>query len=313
MANSENPKSLSGTTLGLTVDGSSIAVVDHDEGRPPDIIPQVSFGPTLERLSSPLALEDQRFSKPETVNQSDLPNQVPGVQGASPKISYARMVAGDIGSNNNFDDIVDLTPDKVIVRDEDCVIDHSGEYPTIAFSDHVHDQIDQCMRQTIIVRLLGRNIGYQTLLNRIHALWKLLGEEVCPRNEKVKDKAVQTTSSVEDLVIKYKNAEGGDGLYGPWMMVDNRRRRPANVGRDVRDKQLGSAGANGSRFYVLNVDDIEYVQDASPERNTSRSVQVMDTIDPNSIITPAPVITQSDEVVKSTAYRASNPTKKSHI
>ncbi|KAK8540591.1 hypothetical protein V6N13_027110 [Hibiscus sabdariffa] len=255
MANSENPKSLSGTTLGLTVDGSSIAVVDHDEGRPPDIIPQVSFGPTLERLSSPLALEDQRFSKPETVNQSDLPNQVPGVQGASPKISYARMVAGDIGSNNNFDDIVDLTPDKVIVRDEDCVIDHSGEYPTIAFSDH----------------------------------------EVCPRNEKVKDKAVQTTSSVEDLVIKYKNAEGGDGLYGPWMMVDNRRRRPANVGRDVRDKQLGSAGANGSRFYVLNVDDIEYVQDASPERNTSRSVQVMDTIDPNSIITPAPVITQSDE------------------
>ncbi|KAL4367688.1 hypothetical protein GQ457_05G032520 [Hibiscus cannabinus] len=474
MANSENPKSLSGNTLGLTVDGISIAAVDHDGGRPPDIIPQVQSSPTLERLSSPLALEDQCFSKQGrsndrnmigldvnvpmdfdsevqrhvSVNQSELPDQVPGVQGASPKISYARMVAGDIGSNSSLDDIADLTPDKVIVRDEDCVIDHSGEYPTIAFSNHVHDQIDQCIRQTIIVRLLGRNIGYQTLLNRIHALWKPLGEvqlidiannyflvrfedphdyekaltagpwtiygsyltvqpwsrsfsplekhpshvvvwvrlpglpyryyskalfrriarvigkvikvdystqagergrfarlavmvdlnkpllsclgidgqvqkleyeglqhicykcgvyghgqEVCPRNEKVKDKAAQTTSSVEDLVNKSKNAEGWDGLYGPWMMVDNRHRCPANVGRDVRDKQLEFAGVNGSRFFVLNVDDIEYVQDASTERNTSGSVQVMDTIAPNSSLAPVAAIIQTILMVSGSSIK----------
>ncbi|KAL4355375.1 hypothetical protein GQ457_06G019410 [Hibiscus cannabinus] len=32
------------------------------------------------------------------------------------------------------------------------------------------------MRNVIIVRLLGRNIGYQTLLNHIHAVWKPMGE-----------------------------------------------------------------------------------------------------------------------------------------
>ncbi|KAK8515940.1 hypothetical protein V6N12_066779 [Hibiscus sabdariffa] len=34
----ENPKSLSGATMGMAADGSSLAVVDHDGGRPPDII-----------------------------------------------------------------------------------------------------------------------------------------------------------------------------------------------------------------------------------------------------------------------------------
>ncbi|GMI74058.1 hypothetical protein HRI_001075100 [Hibiscus trionum] len=32
------------------------------------------------------------------------------------------------------------------------------------------------MRHAVIVRVLGRNIGYQTLLNRIHALWHPWGE-----------------------------------------------------------------------------------------------------------------------------------------
>ncbi|KAL4385105.1 hypothetical protein GQ457_15G005980 [Hibiscus cannabinus] len=443
MASSENPKSLSGNTLGLTVAGISIAAVDHDGGRPPDIIPQVQSSPTLERFSSPLALEDQRFSKqgrsidrnmigldgnvsmdfdsevqrPEAVNQSELSDQVHGGQEASPKISYARMVAGDTVSKSSLDDIADLTPDKVIVRDEDCVIDHSGKYPTIAFSNHVHEQIDQCRRQTIIVhprdyekaltagpwtiygsyltvqpwsrsfsplekhpshvvvwvRLPGLPYRYysKALFRRIagvigkvikvdystqagergrfarlavmvdlnkpllpclgidgqvqkleyeglqHICYKCgvygHGQEVCPRNEKVKDKAAQTTSSVEDLVIKSKNAEGGNDLYGPWMMVDNRRRRPANVGRDVRDKLLEVAGVNGSRFSVLNVDDIEYVQDALTERNPSASAQAMDTIDPNSSLSPAATIIKSTEVIKSTASHASNSTKKSQL
>ncbi|KAK8656752.1 hypothetical protein V6N13_098690 [Hibiscus sabdariffa] len=36
-----------------------------------------------------------------------------------------------------------------------------------------------------------------------------------------KGKVAQTASSTMDLINKSKDAEDGDGLYGPWMVVDN--------------------------------------------------------------------------------------------
>ncbi|KAK9042990.1 hypothetical protein V6N11_071342 [Hibiscus sabdariffa] len=70
----------------------------------------------------------------------------------------------------------ELSPDKVIVLDEDCIISDYEDFPTIKFSNRVHDQIDRNMKNVIIVRLLGRNISYGTLLNRFHAMWKPKGE-----------------------------------------------------------------------------------------------------------------------------------------
>ncbi|KAL4351355.1 hypothetical protein GQ457_06G013440 [Hibiscus cannabinus] len=66
--------------------------------------------------------------------------------------------------------------DEVVVLDEDCTVDQSGKYPTIHFSDRVHDKVDWSMRHTIIVRLLGRSIGYKVLLDRIYGLWHPRGE-----------------------------------------------------------------------------------------------------------------------------------------
>ncbi|XP_039064444.1 uncharacterized protein LOC120209523 [Hibiscus syriacus] len=40
-------------------------------------------------------------------------------------------------------------------------------------ADQVHDRIDYSMRRSVIVWLLGRAIGYKTLLNRIGVLWQL--------------------------------------------------------------------------------------------------------------------------------------------
>ncbi|KAL4272787.1 hypothetical protein GQ457_13G012020 [Hibiscus cannabinus] len=67
-------------------------------------------------------------------------------------------------------------PHKILVSNEDCVVDRSGKFPKIEFSERVHKQLDMAMRNVIIVRLLGRNIGYQTLLNRLHVVWKPMGE-----------------------------------------------------------------------------------------------------------------------------------------
>ncbi|KAL4304140.1 hypothetical protein GQ457_10G010950 [Hibiscus cannabinus] len=92
------------------------------------------------------------------------------------RASYASVVHDAGLTNKVAADATVLAPDKVIVRDEDCVVDRSGRFPKIKFADHVHDQIDLCMSQAIIVRLLGRNIGYQVLLNRLHALWHPRGE-----------------------------------------------------------------------------------------------------------------------------------------
>ncbi|KAK8507616.1 hypothetical protein V6N12_017909 [Hibiscus sabdariffa] len=67
-------------------------------------------------------------------------------------------------------------PLEVVVLVEDYVIDRYGLFHSIKFSERVHEHIDNNMRNTIIVSLLGRLIGYKTLLFLIHAIWKPLGE-----------------------------------------------------------------------------------------------------------------------------------------
>ncbi|KAL4310070.1 hypothetical protein GQ457_01G015050 [Hibiscus cannabinus] len=47
---------------------------------------------------------------------------------------------------------------------------------TIRFSDRVHDAIDEKLANSVIIRLLGKSIGYRALLNRIQALWNPIGE-----------------------------------------------------------------------------------------------------------------------------------------
>ncbi|KAL4362111.1 hypothetical protein GQ457_04G026880 [Hibiscus cannabinus] len=85
------------------------------------------------------------------------------------KVSYATLVAGkgkitnpDIASASDFD---------VVVKKSDYVMSREGVFPSIRFSEKVHEHIDYVLRQAIIVRLLGRNIGYKTLFSRLKALW----------------------------------------------------------------------------------------------------------------------------------------------
>ncbi|KAL4304467.1 hypothetical protein GQ457_10G013930 [Hibiscus cannabinus] len=56
------------------------------------------------------------------------------------------------------------------------IIDRSVTFPTIIFSDRVHNQIDRNMRNYVIVHLLGRTTDFKVLLGQIHAIWKPLGE-----------------------------------------------------------------------------------------------------------------------------------------
>ena len=58
-----------------------------------------------------------------------------------------------------------VTSDDVWSRRENGV-------PTIEFSDHIQDLMAQSLKQSVIVRLLGRTIGYKVLSNKIEDLWK---------------------------------------------------------------------------------------------------------------------------------------------
>ncbi|KAL4278247.1 hypothetical protein GQ457_03G020180 [Hibiscus cannabinus] len=92
------------------------------------------------------------------------------------KASYASMAARNNGVSGKSSISSGLSDDYIIVLEDDYVIDHSGTILSIKFSDRVHEQIHITIRNAIIVRLLGRSIGFQTLNTWLLTIWKLIGD-----------------------------------------------------------------------------------------------------------------------------------------
>ncbi|KAK9001201.1 hypothetical protein V6N11_082989 [Hibiscus sabdariffa] len=93
-----------------------------------------------------------------------------GEKALFPLGSYSSKVAGKETKGSGF------LEEEVIIREEDVLIDRNGPIPSILFSNKVHDRVDQNIRNEIIVRLLGRVIGYYALVSCIKVLWKPIGE-----------------------------------------------------------------------------------------------------------------------------------------
>ncbi|KAL4278142.1 hypothetical protein GQ457_03G020710 [Hibiscus cannabinus] len=165
---------------------SNSTSIPPDGGLCLDVVPQV----VLERPASPLG-GDIRASKKvrgfplenvdgvvameegNEASQQVLNEAVDGGIGLQ-RASYAATVSGasekgtaDMGRNGMED---------FVLLEEDCIVDDSGSFPSIEFSERVHSLIDASMSQAVIVRLLGRSIGYRTLLSRVRSLWQLKGE-----------------------------------------------------------------------------------------------------------------------------------------
>ncbi|XP_039053191.1 uncharacterized protein LOC120195170 [Hibiscus syriacus] len=83
------------------------------------------------------------------------------------------MVAGSTENRKRDNFIADLDVD---LREGDVKIGMKGTIPSICFSERVHDSIDEKLSKSIIVRLLGKKICYNALLNRIQILWRTAGE-----------------------------------------------------------------------------------------------------------------------------------------
>ncbi|KAK8480683.1 hypothetical protein V6N11_009323 [Hibiscus sabdariffa] len=82
----------------------------------------------------------------DTVQAAD-PIIMEGTGGAAAngadKVSYATMSAKSVTNNGRSGKNFNFSEVEVVVRDEDCLVDDSGTFPTIQFSEKVHDQIDQ--------------------------------------------------------------------------------------------------------------------------------------------------------------------------
>ena len=84
-----------------------------------------------------------------------------------------------------------------------------GHMPSISFSDRIHKKLCEPWKNSVIVKLLGRTIGYRTLCMRLNVMWK-----------------TTMTYSVIDLennyfLVRFRSASDAvDALTkGPWIIM----------------------------------------------------------------------------------------------
>ncbi|KAK8517709.1 hypothetical protein V6N12_016550 [Hibiscus sabdariffa] len=149
-------------------------------------------------------------------------------------------------------------PNKILVSDEDCVIDRTGKFPRIEFFEHVHKQIDLAMRNVVI---------------------EACGSSEC-RNQEPNEGMVNTNMG--------KGCKAGANeesvLFGPWMTVDTRRKR-ANTGGSVLVKGLRKAevrnGAN--RFAALGDEHVDMMEEQGNDANAELGLLIPSRGQPRSV------------------------------
>ncbi|KAK8488772.1 hypothetical protein V6N12_035075 [Hibiscus sabdariffa] len=88
------------------------------------------------------------------------------------KPSSRDMVLGTQGVSQLSSDIPELD---VEIRDDDVTVSSLDGTPLINFSKRLHSLINANLSNSVVVRLLGRPIGYSTLESIIKLLWKPCG------------------------------------------------------------------------------------------------------------------------------------------
>ncbi|KAK9006785.1 hypothetical protein V6N11_019118 [Hibiscus sabdariffa] len=73
---------------------------------------------------------------------------------------------------NKFDANEAFEDDDIEVHKEDVTRSLIDGIPSIEFSDRIQSLAERSLDQTLVVKLLGRRIGYTTLHTKILELWK---------------------------------------------------------------------------------------------------------------------------------------------
>ena len=98
--------------------------------------------------------------------QTDEPNDDQDVQ---PKLTFKETLMGGAGMREGF---INVDDESFISDDEEmCEEEKEEDCPTIRLSKMEKARLRSPWRQTLIVKVLGRTVGYAYLLRRIKALW----------------------------------------------------------------------------------------------------------------------------------------------
>ncbi|KAI9073708.1 hypothetical protein K1719_044332 [Acacia pycnantha] len=66
--------------------------------------------------------------------------------------------------------------DDIVLNKGDVSIGLNGTIPTVDFASHVIETLNKRMGLAVVVKLLGRKMGYRQLRNQLHNLWKPTGQ-----------------------------------------------------------------------------------------------------------------------------------------
>ncbi|KAK8482394.1 hypothetical protein V6N11_033154 [Hibiscus sabdariffa] len=86
--------------------------------------------------------------------------------------SYKDTLLGDQNCVNPSDDDF-LDEEDIELQDGDVTRGMEDGLVKIDFSDRVHKLAVKSLDQTIVIKVLGRRIGYSTLRNKLYEIWKL--------------------------------------------------------------------------------------------------------------------------------------------
>ncbi|KAL4323711.1 hypothetical protein GQ457_11G030340 [Hibiscus cannabinus] len=140
------------------------------DGRPPDQGVLITVPTRLEREALPFSEEDQQVVKRSKGEGNEVMDVGDGVVFKFSQRSGLRDAGVGMLSGKEAAEL------DVEMSDEDVQISSSDGSPEINFSARLHGLVDEKLAKSVIVRLLGRFIGYTALLNRIRALWNPCGE-----------------------------------------------------------------------------------------------------------------------------------------
>ncbi|KAL9431996.1 hypothetical protein AB3S75_027078 [Citrus x aurantiifolia] len=124
--------------------------------------------------NSPPPLEDDRSTKKTKFRAQ-------GEDGDNPSMPSFRdtlmeQQRGVIDAEISREDFMGREKEKDIeIKKDDVVIEREGYLPSISFSQKVHEQLIKPWQSTVVVKLLGRMIGYKALSSRLEILWPNIG------------------------------------------------------------------------------------------------------------------------------------------
>ncbi|KAK9045530.1 hypothetical protein V6N11_051440 [Hibiscus sabdariffa] len=158
---------------------------------------------------------------------------------------------------------------------------------SIQFLKRVQSLAEKSLDRTIVLKLLGRRIGYETLKNKIHELWKPKREvklmdidNGCGKYGHVSESCLGNSSVPENLnlqpALTAKANNSTTEAFGPWILVEKRQRRPTCQPPTTEVKNT-EVPHRGSQFNPLSdeLDDVVEVVngiDCAPTVGTTPSV-----------------------------------------